>query len=208
MAEWPAAPTETTPRARLRAKSRALRNQEMARCVADRGAAGFADDRGFAARNARPAVEWDHVRNHHCIRRAHCVSSGIRHGPVTSKGSLGGTATFVTRLVGTTYSLVPSSKDCHLESFVCPRRFATLSDDGSGMGRSETTYQHSQARRRLRRNGQSIRRPILEVEGPPPRLRRNKIPGFGRSSGTDNPRRLYLARASPPYHQSQKGESR
>jgi hypothetical protein len=35
-----AAPTGTTPRARLRAKSRALRNQEMARCAADPRAAG------------------------------------------------------------------------------------------------------------------------------------------------------------------------
>jgi hypothetical protein len=49
--------------------------------------------------------------------------------------------------------------------------------------------------------------PILEVEEPP-RLRRDEISGSGRSSGTGNPRRLYLARPSPPYHQCQKGESR
>jgi hypothetical protein len=53
---------------------------------------------------------------------------------------------------------------CHLESFVCRRHFATLSDDGSGMGRTETTYQHSQARRRLRRSARVFDGPILEVE--------------------------------------------
>ena len=49
-------PRGTTPRARLRAKSRVLHNQGMARCVADPRAAGFADDRGLKCPAFRPSV--------------------------------------------------------------------------------------------------------------------------------------------------------
>jgi len=184
----------------------------MARCAADPRAAGFANDRGFAERHAQPGVagEWDHARKHHCIRRLHCVR---RHTPRASyEQGFGGLNRRFRHAPGRYHLLARAMEQghhhCHLESFVCPRHFATLSDDGNGMGRTETTYQHRQARRRLRRSGQSIRRTDSRGRGSPPRLRRDEIPGSGRNSGTGNHRRLYLARPSPPYHQCQKGESR
>jgi hypothetical protein len=53
---------------------------------------------------------------------------------------------------------------CHLESFVCPRHFATLSDDGSGMGRTETTYQIAKHGVDFVAAASVFDGPILEVE--------------------------------------------
>jgi hypothetical protein len=156
----------------------------MARCAVDPRVAGFAGDRGSPSNMLSPVSLLSRImgRNATVFGTYTLPAYGIGQ----FRADFGGLTRYFRHALGQ-YHLLPHvmirSSSLPSGFLAFPHYFATLSGDGSGMGRIEATYQHSQTWRRLCRSSQSIRRTDSRGRGSAPLLGEVRFLALGEVAG-------------------------